>query len=95
MTSIQKVNGLYQNWSGKTPQRTEPLFGTGSYRQYFRIYGNEGTVVGAYNEDDRENQAFLSFSKHFRSEGLPVPEILAEDRKGFCYLLSDLGDVTL
>ncbi|MEI6456585.1 MAG: RNase adapter RapZ [bacterium] len=95
MTSIQKVNELFQKWSGRAPLRTEPIFGTGSYRQYFRIFGDLGIVVGAYNEDLRENQAFLSFSKHFRSEGLPVPEILAEDNKGHCYLLSDLGDETL
>jgi aminoglycoside/choline kinase family phosphotransferase len=45
--------------------------------------------------DIRENLAFISFTKHFLSKGLPVPEVylVSEDQK--YYLLEDLGDTTL
>ena len=48
-----------------------------------------------YNEDLKENRAFLSFSKHFFNIGLPVPEILQEHPNEKYYLLSDLGDLSL
>jgi len=52
-------------------------------------------VIGAYNQDERENEAFLSFSEHFHKEGIKVPVILAVNRNEHCYLLTDLGDITL
>ena len=55
----------------------------------------ERTVVGAANDDRRENVAFLSLSRHFRRHGLPVPEIYAEDLDQGVYLQQDLGDETL
>jgi len=91
----KKLINLYKFLSGKEPDSLVRIPDSGSYRQYFRITGVNGTVIGVYNGDDRENQAFLSFTKHFRSEGLPVPEILAEKREDHCYLLTDLGDETL
>ena len=42
-----------------------------------------------------ENVAFLEFSKHFRTHGLPVPEIYGEDLETGAYLEEDLGDTTL
>ncbi len=42
-----------------------------------------------------ENVAFLDFSRHFRSRGLPVPEIYGSDLDAGAYLEEDLGDVTL
>jgi aminoglycoside/choline kinase family phosphotransferase len=48
-----------------------------------------------YNEDRKENDAFLSFSSIFRKHRLPVPEVYATDPSGQIYLLSDLGNMTL
>jgi aminoglycoside/choline kinase family phosphotransferase len=42
-----------------------------------------------------ENIAFLEFSRHFRRNGLPVPEIYGEDLSQGAYLEEDLGDTTL
>ena len=39
--------------------------------------------------------AFLTFSKHFRTKNLPVPEIYAEDLDQGVYLQEDLGFTTL
>ncbi|MFV0506727.1 MAG: phosphotransferase [Bacteroidales bacterium] len=53
------------------------------------------SAIGAYNADLRENQAFLSFSEHFKAQGMPVPEIYGVNDKGDCYLQEDLGSDTL
>ncbi len=69
---------------------------SGSYREYYRLTGESGrTVIGVYNEDHKENRAFLSFCRHFTAYGLAVPKIYAEDLENHIYLLEDLGDVTL
>ena len=89
------ISRLYQKWSGELPGLITPMPGSGSYRSYYRIHGKKGSVIAAHNEDLRENKAFVTFSNHFRSQGLPVPEILADDPENRVYLLSDLGDMTL
>ena len=53
------------------------------------------TAIGVYNTDRKENEAFLSFTRHFLSKGLCVPGILEEDLTQNIYLEEDLGDTTL
>ena len=86
---------LFRRTFGHEPTRTDALGGDGSRRRYFRLARDETTVVGAANDDRRENVAFLSLSRHFRRHGLPVPEIYAEDLNQGIYLQQDLGDETL
>lgn len=73
----------------------EPLPPSGSSREYFRIQGEKGTAIGAYNLDRRENHAFVSLSQHFKEKGLAVPEVYAADLDNHIYLVEDLGDQTL
>ncbi len=85
------IANLFLAWSGNESDSIQPIAASGSPRKYFRIQFGDRSVIGAYNPDLKENEAFISFTKHFRAAGLPVPEILAsEDKKGI-YLLSDLG----
>jgi aminoglycoside/choline kinase family phosphotransferase len=90
-----KIKQLYQKWTGNTPESITFLPGSGSYRKYYRLDGREGSAIGVFNEDRKENDAFLSFTEHFLRYNLPVPEILATDPSGRYYLLRDLGDMTL
>lgn len=69
--------------------------GSGSYREYYRIKGDSQTVLGVYNRDQKENLAFIEFSKHFKSIGLRVPIIYSECADKYIYLIEDFGDVTL
>ncbi|TVQ85789.1 MAG: phosphotransferase enzyme family protein [Bacteroidetes bacterium] len=89
------ISQLFEQWSGESPADISALPPSGSDRKYFRIQYSKGSVIGAYNPIEEENTAFLTFTKHFRSKGLPVPEVLAEDTSNFVYLLEDLGDTTL
>ena len=73
----------------------EELPPSGSSREYVRIFGARDMAIGVFNPDRKENRAFLSFSKHFRSYGLPVPEILIEAENELLYIEEDLGNITL
>lgn len=86
---------LFENWADDKVIDTEVLPQSGSYREYIRLIGEKRTVLGVYNADKKENNAFLSFSKHFASKNLPVPEIFLHDEKQDIYLIQDLGKTTL
>lgn len=68
---------------------------SGSSRRYFRIKTGKRSLIGAYNQNIEENDAFFSFTKHFSKCGLPVPEILAISDSKEIYIQTDLGDDTL
>ena len=53
------------------------------------------SVIGVAGDNRAENEAFVYFSKHFHSFGLPVPAIYAEDLDNGVYLEQDLGLFTL
>ena len=93
--SVNRLIELYTNLYGAAPQKTEALPASGSHRQYYRMGGTAGSVIGAVGTDRDENQAFITISRHFRSKGLPVPEVLAVSEDGLCYLQEDLGSTSL
>lgn len=86
---------MFEKWCGQEPDKISFLPQSGSYRSYCRFQAGTLSALGAWNADARENDAFLSFSRSFRQEGLPVPEIFAEDSVEGVYLLEDLGNHTL
>ena len=86
---------LYENWADDKVVETELLPQSGSYREYIRLIGEKRTVLGAYNADKKENNAFVSFSRHFAARKLPVPQIYHQDDEQNIYLLQDLGKTTL
>jgi aminoglycoside/choline kinase family phosphotransferase len=75
--------------------RIEKLPQSGSARQYFRLFAENETMIGAYNCDVKENKAFFSFTHFFLSQQINVPKIIAVDETQQYYLLEDLGDETL
>ncbi len=94
-TATNILSQLFYNTFGEHPSAIKPLKESGSYRQYFRIQSKNHRVLGAFNDDIKENNAFFSFTKSLADSGINVPEIYAvsEDKKH--YLLTDLGDETL
>lgn len=75
--------------------KMEFLPGDASRRKYFRLHHNEGTLIGVYGDDNRENHSFIYFCKHFYSRGLPVPKLYASSVDQRIYIVEDLGDETL
>jgi aminoglycoside/choline kinase family phosphotransferase len=90
-----KIRELFINWAGTEPESITFLPVSGSYRKYYRLTSGKHPVIGVFNDDRNENEAFFSFTKEFLLHGLPVPTLHAIDPSGKFYLLSDLGDLTL
>lgn len=87
---------MAKTYAGKNPTSCVPLAQSGSHRRYYRFTFEDGnTLIGAYNNDVAENQAFFEYTRFFAAQQLNVPTLLAvyEDEKH--YLLNDLGKQTL
>ncbi|MFT3739197.1 MAG: RNase adapter RapZ [Breznakibacter sp.] len=87
--------GLFESWANEEARSFVALPPSGSYREYYRISGREKSALGVYNTDDKENVAFVEFTKSFGNQGLPVPAVYAFEPGHHLYLLQDLGDTTL
>ncbi|MDA3817590.1 MAG: phosphotransferase [Prolixibacteraceae bacterium] len=94
-TATNILSQLFYNTFGEHPSSIKPLKESGSYRQYFRIQSKKHYVLGAFNDDIKENNAFFSFTKSLAASGINVPEIYAVSEDKRHYLLTDLGDETL
>ena len=86
---------MYEKWAGERIISITPLPRSGSNRKYFRIRSEHKTAIGVKNSDNKENIAYIEFSKHFLKNGLRVPNILDVDLNKDIYLIEDLGDTTL
>ena len=84
----------YYDFSEKV-ETFEMLPPSGSYREYCRIGNANRTVIGALNNDIKENTAFLSFSNHLFYKGIKVPKVYSVSSDLKKYLIEDLGNITL
>jgi aminoglycoside/choline kinase family phosphotransferase len=91
----QWMAGMFETWSGEKVQSIAPLPESGSYRRYYRITGDSKKVLGVFNTDLRENDAFVYLAGQLKRTGNNVPEVYMHDRQIGIYLLQDLGDTTL
>jgi aminoglycoside/choline kinase family phosphotransferase len=89
------VSAGYRELFGESDFLIAPLPQSGSDRKYFRINSGLKSVIGAYNYNPEENEAFIGFTYHFISKGLPVPEIFGYLPEKYVYYLRDLGDINL
>ncbi|RPH33426.1 MAG: hypothetical protein EHM93_04785 [Bacteroidales bacterium] len=92
---IKALTSLYVEFYKHEPVSVTALPRSGSSRAYFRIQGNNEPVIGAFNADVNENNAFFSLTKHFEWKGLNVPKLFSISTNKQYYLISDLGDATL
>jgi aminoglycoside/choline kinase family phosphotransferase len=91
----QWIIQLFERWSGEKVVELSPLPESGSYRRYYRIKSENKCVLGAFNTDLKENDAFLYLASHLKKTGNLVPEVFAIDSERGIYLLEDLGNTTL
>src|ERR1700686_2029218 len=91
------LKNLFEQHFHAPVEQVQPLQGQlgGSGRKIIRLSAGKISAVGILYGVREENAAFLEFSRHFRRNGLPVPEIYAEDLDHGAYLEEDLGDTTL
>ncbi len=86
---------LFKTFAGKEAGEISSLPPAGSRRLYFRLKHKEITAIGVYNDDLKENTAFLGFTRHFMDKGLHVPDLYEVSEDKHYYLLRDLGDTML
>lgn len=95
MSVIDIVSDGYKKYFGAKEIKVSALPQSGSDRKYFRVYEGNRTVIAAHNPNPEENEAFIGFTKHFISKGLPVPEVFGYMPEKSIYFLQDLGDMNL
>ncbi len=88
------LQNLYESYTGSSPKDIVELPASGSNRRYFRLTG-EQSIIGAIGTCKQENEAFIYMAKHFKSKGLPTPELYAVSDDKMSYIQQDLGDLSL
>ena len=95
VTIIDAIKELYEEWSGSPPLSLDVLPQSGSDRRYFRLCGENYSVIATHGINVRENEVFIYFSNHFAAKGLPTAKILAVNDDTTVYLQEDFGDDSL
>ena len=91
----KKLRDLFTKTFNEDIVKINRLPESGSSRQYYRIESIERSVIGTYNDDTKENIAFVTMSNHFKNKGISVPEIYSSELENHIYLQEDIGDETL
>lgn len=91
----EDIKQLFDTINNTTPDRIEKLQQSGSDRVYYRIYCGDQTYIATHNLNVKESNTFVYFSRHFKQQGLPVPEILAVSDDSTLYIQEDLGTESL
>lgn len=93
----QSLAQLFLQATGKKVGSQVALTASGSNRRYYRITSMDDSVslIGVQGTSRDENRAFLEMAKHFKNQGLNVPEVKAVSDDEMAYLQEDLGDTLL
>lgn len=91
----QYFSELFLKAAGTPLKSIVKMASSGSNRQNYRLIGDGVSLIGTVGTSIEENRAFCYMSDHFRSKGLPVPEVFAQSEDGLCYIQEDLGDISL
>ncbi|HVU98867.1 MAG TPA: RNase adapter RapZ [Puia sp.] len=89
------IRTLFAGFSDAPVTGLEKIPQSGSNRMYFRLRTAAGSFIATYNDNVRENETFIHYSRHFRAKGSPVPEIFAVNAAYTIYLQEDFGDLSL
>ena len=60
------IKKLFSSFSNAEINRIEKLPQSGGDRVYFRLITDDGSYIATYNENIKENQTFLNFTRHFK-----------------------------
>ena len=89
---MDKLQKLFESYTGQKVTQTEELNTSGSNRRYFRLIGGNISIIGVVGTNYDENRAFILLSKHFLEKGIKVPRVLAVSDDSLRYIQEDLGD---
>lgn len=92
---MNSLEELFLTYTGLEPTECRFLSPSGSRRRYCRMAAGETVLIGVAGTDADEDRAFIGLSRHLRSKGINVPEVLAVSADDMYYLQEDLGDSVL
>ncbi|CAN5648353.1 RNase adapter RapZ [soil metagenome] len=92
---VPSIEQLFNQHFGRPYNELTKLPQSGSDRIYFRIQDTKNSYIATYGLNVKENETFVNFSKHFKSQDLPVPEIYAVTKDYTAYIQEDLGNESL
>ncbi|HXD76839.1 MAG TPA: RNase adapter RapZ [Puia sp.] len=92
---IEEIRKLFSHYSRNPITGLDVIPQSGSNRIYFRIRTAQGSCIATYNDNVKENKTFIYFSRHFRQQGCPVPEIYFVNDDCTVYFQEDFGDTSL
>lgn len=92
---LNTLHELIYKEFGKDPDGIKNLKADASERKIFRINIDGKSLIGIYNDNIKENLAFIRFTGTFIDLGFNVPEIVRVSDDNLFYLEEDLGDTTL
>src|SRR5207247_10348927 len=91
--SMDVPKPLFEQHFHSPVARVQPLQGQlgGSGRSIIRLAGDGLSAIGILHDIREENVAFLEFSRHFRRQGQPGPEVYAVVWSHRAYISQDTG----
>jgi aminoglycoside/choline kinase family phosphotransferase len=95
MIKDELLSLLFREYTGNSPENLIVLPKSGSDRIYMRMTRGSFSVLGVWNPNRKENDAFTGFADHFKSVGLRVPGVHKYLPEEMVYLTEDLGDLDL
>jgi aminoglycoside/choline kinase family phosphotransferase len=90
-----ELKSLFQKYTGKEANDITELSSSGSNRRYFRLKNDDISLIGVIGTSVDENRAFCEMAKHFKNQGINVPEVYLRSNDCLCYIQQDLGDTLL
>ncbi len=93
--TIQEIRQLFATYSQEPVTGIEKIPQSGSNRSYFRLTTAGQSYIATYNNNIKENQTFIYFSRHFRGSNCPVPQIYCVNEACTIYLQEDFADTSL
>ncbi|MBD5343347.1 MAG: phosphotransferase [Bacteroides sp.] len=89
-----QIDALISN--GLRLLRAEPITGSGSNRQYWRlIFDQAPELIATLGTNLRENEAFIYLAELFAAKGINVPRIVAVSPDSMAYLQTSVGRSSL
>ncbi|HRE50944.1 MAG TPA: RNase adapter RapZ [Flavitalea sp.] len=95
LETIEDIKRLFFSSIGLPLTSIEKIPQSGSDRSYFRIHAGDRSFIATWGKNIKENLSFVYFTRHFRSLGCPLPEILCINETNTIYIQQDLGNVSL
>ena len=91
----EKLINLYKKIFKANPEHISELKAHSSEHKLFRLSSKNFSCLGVFNENSKENIAFVKFTEFFRKAKLPVPEVYIVSGDNKYYLEEDLGNLSL